>query len=58
MKTGMTIHDIEKIEFRKNLTRLDTGTYSTHLIITDEKGFELDIVLFSDDAKTLKIKNK
>ena len=54
----MTIHDIEKIEFRKNLTRLDTGTYSTHLIITDEKGFKLDIILFSDDAETLKIKNK
>tara|TARA_R110000803_G_scaffold95583_1_gene163632 strand:+ start:271 stop:447 length:177 start_codon:yes stop_codon:yes gene_type:complete len=58
MSTGMTIHDIEKIEFRKKPILLDTGRYSTHLIITDEKGFKLDITLFSDNVETLKIKNK
>tara|TARA_R110000744_G_scaffold311212_2_gene418817 strand:+ start:216 stop:392 length:177 start_codon:yes stop_codon:yes gene_type:complete len=55
--TGMTIHNISKIEISKKPKNLEgTSTHTKHLIITDDKGFELEIVLFSDNVETLKIK--
>ena len=55
--TGMTIHNIAKIEVSKKPKNLKgTSTHTKHIIITDEQGFELDIALFSDNVETLKIK--
>ena len=61
MRTGMTIHDIAKVEIDKKPSKLahpqsGANTHTKHITITDEQGFELEITLFSDNVETLKVK--
>jgi hypothetical protein len=54
MSIYTNIHHVSNIEL-KEITLLDTGTYTRYIVVTTDDGI-FTLTLFSDDYKNLSIK--